>query len=286
MRRGYKYFEAIEKHAVLLGILTAVMVSLGGLAEITPIFMAAHAVEAPPGVKPYDPLRLAGKDIYVREGCYTCHSQMIRALRAETQRYGHYSVASESVYDRPHLWGSKRTGPDLARLGGKYSDTWHRLHLLDPRQVVKDSNMPAYPWLEKEPLDANDVMARMRTLRLLGDPYTDADIAAAPQVLADKTALDALVAYLQGLGVSNEPAVTDDVAASASDTNGSASTADTAHSADPAQSGETARTGDPASTTDPARAASPSSTARPAVPATAAARTARASNTIHTEAAR
>jgi cytochrome c oxidase cbb3-type subunit 2 len=217
VRRGYKYFEAIEKHAALLGILTAIMVSIGGLAEITPIFMAAHAVEAAPGVKPYDPLRLAGKDIYVREGCYVCHSQMIRALRAETQRYGHYSVASESVFDRPHQWGSKRTGPDLARVGGKYSDAWQRLHLLDPRQVVKDSNMPGYPWLEKEALDANDIMARMRTLRRLGDPYTDADIAAAPAALADKTELDALIAYLQGLGISNEPAATDEATASAAD---------------------------------------------------------------------
>jgi cytochrome c oxidase cbb3-type subunit 2 len=219
--RGYKYFEAIEKHAALLGILTAVMVSIGGLAEITPIFMAAHAVEAAPGVKPYDPLRLAGKDIYVREGCYVCHSQMIRALRAETQRYGHYSVASESVFDRPHQWGSKRTGPDLARVGGKYSDAWQRLHLLDPRQVVKDSNMPGYPWLAKKSLDADDIVARMRTLRRLGDPYTDEDIAAASDALADKTELDAVVAYLQGLGVRNEPAGTANAASAA----GAASTA-------------------------------------------------------------
>ena len=292
MRRGYKYFEAIEKHAVLLGILTAVMVSLGGLAEITPIFMAANAVEAPPGVKPYDPLRLAGKDIYVREGCYTCHSQMIRALRAETQRYGHYSVASESVYDRPHLWGSKRTGPDLARVGGKYSDTWHRLHLLDPRQVVKDSNMPAYPWLEKEPLDANDIMARMRMLRLLGDPYTDADIASAPQALADKTALDALVAYLQGLGVSNEPAVTTDVAASASDVTAPASdanapdNANAASNAHPARDANAASSAGPASNVNAASTASPSSTASVPVTAPAAARTARASTPNNTEAAR
>jgi cytochrome c oxidase cbb3-type subunit 2 len=143
---------------------------------------------------------------------------MIRALRAETQRYGHFSVASESVFDRPHQWGSKRTGPDLARVGGKYSDAGQRLHLLDPRQVVKDSNMPGYPWLEKEALDANDIMARMRTLRRLGDPYTDADIAAAPAALADKTELDALIAYLQGLGVSNEPAATDEATASAAST--------------------------------------------------------------------
>jgi len=204
MVRGYKYFEAVEKNAGLLGILTLVMVSIGGLAEITPLFMEAHAVKPAPGVKPYDPLRLAGKDVYVREGCYLCHSQMIRALRAETQRYGHYSVASESVYDRPFQWGSKRTGPDLARIGGKYSDEWQRLHLLDPRKAVPESNMPEYPWLEDAKVDADDVMARMRVLRTLGDPYSDADIAAAPKALAGKTELDALVAYLQGLGVANE----------------------------------------------------------------------------------
>jgi cytochrome c oxidase cbb3-type subunit 2 len=204
MVRGYKYFEAIEKNAGLLGILTLVMVSIGGLAEITPLFMEAHAVKPAPGVKPYDPLRLAGKDVYVREGCCLCHSQMIRALRAETQRYGHYSVASESVYDRPFQWGSKRTGPDLARIGGKYSDEWQRLHLLDPRKAVPESNMPEYPWLEDAKVDAGDIMARMRVLRTLGDPYSDADIAAAPKALAGKTELDALVAYLQGLGVANE----------------------------------------------------------------------------------
>ena len=202
MAKGYKYFEAVEKHAGKLGILTAIMVSIGGLAEITPLFVEAHAITAVEGVKPYDPLRLAGKDIYVREGCYTCHTQMIRALRAETQRYGHYSISSESVYDRPHQWGSKRTGPDLARVGGKYSDEWQRLHLMDPRAVVQASNMPAYPWLADEKLDANDISARMRALRRLGDPYTDGDIAAAPAALEGKTALDALVAYLQGLGVS------------------------------------------------------------------------------------
>ncbi len=205
MAGGYKYFEAIEKHAGLLGIGIAIMVSLGGLAEITPLFMKAHMVEAPPGVKPYDPLRLAGKDIYVREGCYLCHSQMIRALRAETERYGHYSTAEESVYDRPHQWGSKRTGPDLARVGGKYSDEWQRLHLMDPRKVAPDSNMPGYPWLATEKVDADDIMARMRTLRRLGDPYSDAEIAAAPKALEGKTGMDALVAYLQGLGIANEP---------------------------------------------------------------------------------
>ena len=204
MTGGYKYFETIEKNAALLGILIVVMVSMGGLAEITPLFIQAHAVAPAPGLKPYDPLRLAGKDIYVREGCYLCHSQMIRALRAEAQRYGHYSVAAESVYDRPFQWGSKRTGPDLARVGGKYSDAWQRLHLVDPRAVVPASNMPAYRWLESATLDGNDIAARMRALRTLGDPYSDSDIAAAPKAVEGKTELDALVAYLQGLGVSSQ----------------------------------------------------------------------------------
>jgi cytochrome c oxidase cbb3-type subunit 2 len=197
---GYKYFEAIEKHAGLLAVLIGVMVSVGGLAEITPLFVAAHTVKAPAGTAPYDPLRLAGKDIYVREGCYLCHSQMIRALRAETQRYGHYSIAGESVYDRPFQWGSKRTGPDLARVGGKYSDEWQRLHLMHPRQMVPETNMPGYPWLATEKLDAADIAQRMRTLRFLGDPYSDADIAGVAAVVDGKTSLDALVAYLQGLG--------------------------------------------------------------------------------------
>ncbi|MGB3460815.1 cytochrome-c oxidase, cbb3-type subunit II [Rhodanobacter lindaniclasticus] len=203
---AYKHFEAIEKHAGLLGIGIAIMVSLGGLAEITPLFMEAHSVKAPPGVHPYEPLRLIGKDVYVREGCYLCHSQMIRALRFETERYGHFSTAEESVYDRPFQWGSKRTGPDLARVGGKYSDEWQRLHLMDPRQVVPQSNMPGYPWLAHNTINAEDVQARMRTLRKLGDPYTDAQIAAAPEAVKGKTEMDALIAYLQGLGIANEPA--------------------------------------------------------------------------------
>lgn len=203
MAKGYRYFEAIEKHAGALGVGIAIMVSLGGLAEITPLFMRAHEVSAEAGVKPYDPLRLAGKDIYVREGCYLCHTQMIRALRAETQRYGHYSVSEESVYDRPHQWGSKRTGPDLARVGGKYSDAWQQLHLMDPRAVVVESNMPGYPWLATETIDAEDIKARMRVLRTLGDPYSESDIAAATQAVEGKTAMDALIAYLQGLGVAN-----------------------------------------------------------------------------------
>ena len=202
---AYKHFEVIEKHAGLLGILIAIMVSLGGLAEITPLFMEAHSVKAPPGVQPYDALRLMGKDVYVQNGCYLCHSQMIRALRFETERYGHYSTAAESVYDRPFQWGSKRTGPDLARVGGKYSDDWQRLHLMNPRQLVPESNMPGYPWLAQNKLDGADVQARMRTLRMLGDPYTDAQIAAAPAAVAGKTQMDALIAYLQGLGIDNEP---------------------------------------------------------------------------------
>jgi len=202
---AYRHFEFIEKHAWTLGILTAIMVSLGGLAEITPLFVEAREVRPPASVRPYDPLRLAGRDIYVREGCYLCHSQMIRALRFETQRYGHFSTAEESVYDRPFQWGSKRTGPDLARVGGKYSDAWQRAHLLDPRGMVPQSNMPAYPWLARATVDGQDIAARMRVLRKLGDPYSDADIAAAPAAVAARTELDALIAYLQGLGVANEP---------------------------------------------------------------------------------
>lgn len=202
---AYRHFEFIEKHVWTLGILTAVMVSLGGLAEITPLFIEANKVQPAEGVKPYDPLRLAGRDLYVREGCYLCHSQMIRTLRFETQRYGAFSTASESVYDRPFQWGSKRTGPDLARIGGKYSDGWQRAHLLDPRALVPESNMPAYPWLALALIDGKDIQARMRTLRTLGDPYTDDDIRGAPRAVAGKTELDALIAYLQGLGVDNVP---------------------------------------------------------------------------------
>jgi cytochrome c oxidase cbb3-type subunit 2 len=194
--------EKIEKNAALLGVVIVILVSLGGLAEITPLFVNAHAVAPAPGLKPYDALRLAGRDVYVREACYQCHSQMIRSLRFETQRYGRASDASESVYDRPFQWGSKRTGPDLARIGGKYSDAWHRLHLLAPRQLVPESNMPDYPWLAQRELDYADIQARMRVLRLLGDPYSDEDIAAAYETVKGKTELDALVAYLQGLGVS------------------------------------------------------------------------------------
>jgi cytochrome c oxidase cbb3-type subunit II len=191
----------IEQNVGLLAVVIIALVSLGGLAEITPLFVNAHTVAPAPGLKPYDALRLAGRDVYVREACYQCHSQMIRKLRFETQRYGSATDASEVVYDRPFQWGSKRTGPDLARVGGKYSDAWQRLHLIAPRQLVPESNMPNYPWLEHRKLDYADVMARMRALRRLGDPYTDADIAAAYEATKDKSELDALVAYLQGLGV-------------------------------------------------------------------------------------
>ena len=217
---AYRHFEFIEKHAWALGILTAIMVSIGGLAEITPLFVEANKLQPAEGVKPYAPLRLAGRDVYVREGCYLCHSQMIRALRFETQRYGHYSTASESAYDRPFQWGSKRTGPDLARVGGKYSDDWQRLHLMSPRRVVPESNMPDYPWLAEAKIDGADVQARMRVLRVLGDPYSDADIASAPAAVEGKTELDALVAYLQGLGIKNEPTPLPATAAATTASNG------------------------------------------------------------------
>ena len=197
----YKHWEKIEKNVALLAVLIAVAVSFGGLAELTPLFIKAQTIEPSPGVKPYEALRLAGRDVYVREGCYLCHSQMIRALRFETQRYGEHSVLGDSVYDRPFQWGSKRTGPDLARIGGKYSDAWQRLHLIAPRTLVPESNMPNFGWLAQAEIDGADVQARMRVLRRLGDPYSDEEIAAAWGAVENKTELDAIVAYLQGLGV-------------------------------------------------------------------------------------
>ncbi|HEY0310175.1 MAG TPA: cytochrome-c oxidase, cbb3-type subunit II [Luteimonas sp.] len=192
--------EKIEKNVGLLAVLVAVAVSLGGLAEIVPLMFQAEAIQPLPGIKPYPPLQLAGRDVYVREGCYGCHSQMVRTLRFETERYGHYSLAGESVYDRPFQWGSKRTGPDLARVGGRYSDDWHRVHLTDPRAVVPESNMPAFPWLAEAEVDGKAVVASMKALQRLGDPYTDEEIAKAAADVAGKTELDAVVAYLQGLG--------------------------------------------------------------------------------------
>jgi cytochrome c oxidase cbb3-type subunit 2 len=192
--------EWIEKNPWLLIALVTLVVSVGGAVEIIPLFFQKSTTEPVAGLKPYSALRLTGRDIYVREGCYACHSQMIRPFRAETERYGHYSVAGEYVYDRPFQWGSKRTGPDLARVGGRYSDEWHRTHLQNPRDVVPESNMPSYPWLAQTKLVPADVVPKMKALQRLGDPYTDAEIAAAPAELANKTEEDALVAYLQGLG--------------------------------------------------------------------------------------
>nr|WP_315397213.1 cytochrome-c oxidase, cbb3-type subunit II [uncultured Duganella sp.] len=192
--------EWIEKNPWLLIALVTLVVSVGGAVEIVPLFFQKSTTEPIAGLKPYSPLRLAGRDIYVREGCYNCHSQMIRPMRAETERYGHYSVAGEFVYDRPFQWGSKRTGPDLARVGGRYSDEWHRTHLANPRDVVPESNMPNYPWLAKTALVPAEIAPKMRALARLGTPYTDAEIAAAPEELKDKTEEDALIAYLQGLG--------------------------------------------------------------------------------------
>jgi cytochrome c oxidase cbb3-type subunit 2 len=192
--------EWIEKNPWLLIALVVLVVSVGGLVEIVPLFFQRSTTEPVAGLKPYSPLRLAGRDVYIREGCYNCHSQMIRPFRAETERYGHYSVAGEFVYDHPFQWGSKRTGPDLARVGARYSDEWHRIHLNNPRDVVPESNMPGYPWLAKTRLDPKSIAPKMRALHRLGVPYTDEEIQAAPAELIDKTEEDALVAYLQGLG--------------------------------------------------------------------------------------
>ena len=190
----------IEKKTSWLIVLTIAVVSIGGLVEIVPLFWQKSTTEPVEGLKPYSALQLAGRDIYIRESCMVCHSQMIRPFRAETERYGHYSVAGEFVYDRPFQWGSKRTGPDLHRVGGRYSDEWHRVHLINPRDVVPESIMPGYPWLETTKLDTSDIEARMRALRKLGHPYTDEEIANAKAELDGKTEMDAIIAYLQGLG--------------------------------------------------------------------------------------
>ena len=193
--------DKIETTPTLLIVLVILVVAIGGLVEIVPLYFQRTTTEAVKGIKPYEPLRLVGRDIYIREGCYNCHSQMIRPFRAETLRYGHYSVAGEFVYDHPFQWGSKRTGPDLARVGARYSDEWHRVHFNNPRDVVPESNMPAYPWLEKSALDGTDVQGRMKALKSIGVPYTDEQVAKAPEALKGKTELDAVIAYLQGLGV-------------------------------------------------------------------------------------
>ena len=193
--------EFLEKNIgwMIAGIV--LLISFGGLVEIVPLYFQKSTTAPVAGVVPYPPLQLAGRDVYVREGCYNCHSQMIRPFRAETERYGHYSVAGESVYDHPFQWGSKRTGPDLARVGGRYSDEWHRVHLGNPRDVVPESNMPAYPWLASTQLVPDDIQSHMRALRRVGVPYSDDEIAKAPEQLRGKTEQDALVAYLQNLGL-------------------------------------------------------------------------------------
>ncbi len=192
--------EKVETNVGLLIVLAVLAISVGGLVEIVPLFFQKSTTEAVAGLKPYGALELEGRDVYVREGCYNCHSQMIRPFRAETERYGHYSVAGEFVYDRPFQWGSKRTGPDLARVGGRYSDEWHRAHLINPRDVVPESIMPGYPWLAKNKLDNALVQKKMRVLRTLGHPYSDEDIKNAPSELEGKTEMDALIAYMQVMG--------------------------------------------------------------------------------------
>ncbi len=192
--------EKVETNNLLMVVLILLVIAVGGMVEIIPLFFQKSTTQPIEGVQPYTALQLAGRDVYVREGCYNCHSQMIRPLRAETLRYGHYSVAGEFVYDHPFQWGSKRTGPDLHRVGGKYSDEWHRIHLNNPRDVVPESNMPAYSWLEKTPVDAAAMPAHMTALRWVGVPYSDEEIAQASQEVQGKTDLDALIAYLQAMG--------------------------------------------------------------------------------------
>ncbi len=194
--------KALEKNIGWLMVLTFIVVSIGGLVQIVPLFFQKSTTEAVPGLKPYDALQLTGRDIYVREGCYNCHSQMVRPFRAETERYGHFSVAGEFVYDRPFQWGSKRTGPDLHRVGGRYSDDWHYTHMMNPRDVVPESNMPAYPWLADAAADVANIQAKMKTLNIVGHGYTEQEIADAPAMLEGKTEMDALIAYLQVLGTS------------------------------------------------------------------------------------
>ena len=196
----------IERNTGLLIILSILVISFAGLVQIVPLFFQHSTTQAVEGVEPYDSLRLIGRDIYIREGCVGCHSQQIRMLQSEVQRYGPYSLAGESAFDHPFLWGSKRTGPDLARVGQRYSDEWHRIHLRDPRAVVPESNMPAYPWLAKNTVEGTNVQRRMEVLRQLGVRYTDEQIAAAPEALKGKTEEDAIVAYLQGLGVKSHDA--------------------------------------------------------------------------------
>ncbi len=193
--------DVVEKNVGLMAVLILIVISIGGLVQIVPLFFIDSTTTPVDGLKPYTALQLTGRDIYIREGCVQCHSQMIRPFRAETERYGHYSVAGESVYDFPFLWGSKRTGPDLARVGGRYSDDWHRVHLINPRDVVPESVMPSYPWLETTTVDASTIVTKMERLSLLGVPYTEEDKAGAASALEGKTELDAVIDYLQNLGL-------------------------------------------------------------------------------------
>ncbi len=197
--KGFTH-ERIETNNFLMIVLIVLVIAVGGLVEIVPLFFQKSTTQPVEGLKPYTALQLAGRDVYIKEGCYGCHSQMIRPFHAETMRYGHYSLAGEFVYDRPFQWGSKRTGPDLARVGGRYSDEWHRIHLINPRDLVPESNMPAYPWLERKQVNAESMPARMRALRLLGAPYTDEEIANSVEEVRGKTEMDAIIAYLQSLG--------------------------------------------------------------------------------------
>ncbi len=198
MSQGHK---RLEKNIGLMAVFVVIVISLGGLVEILPLIFQDQVRTPYEGIKPYPALQLAGRDVYVREGCYNCHSQMIRPFRSETERYGAFSVAGESVYDRPFQWGSKRTGPDLARVGGRYSDEWHVIHLMNPRNVVPESNMPGYPWLAEKTIDPQLIKRKLSVLQTLGDPYTDEEILAAPDAVKGKTEMEALIAYLQGLGL-------------------------------------------------------------------------------------
>jgi cytochrome c oxidase cbb3-type subunit 2 len=198
MSQGHK---KLEKNIALMSVFIVIAVSLGGLVEILPLIFQNQVNQPIAGITPYNPVQLAGRDVYVREGCYNCHSQMIRPFRSETERYGPYSVAGESVYDRPFQWGSKRTGPDLARVGGRYSDDWHLIHLMNPRDVVPESNMPGYPWLAEATVDGELITRKMKVLQTLGDPYTDEEIAAAADAVNGVTEMEALITYLQGLGL-------------------------------------------------------------------------------------
>ena len=192
--------EVVEKNIFLMAVLVIIVISIGGLVEIVPLYFVKSTTEPVEGLKPYTALELEGRDIYIREGCYTCHSQMVRPFRAETERYGHYSLAGEFIYDHPFQWGSKRTGPDLHRVGGRYSDDWHRAHLINPRDVVPESNMPGYPWLDTNTLSGKDTSKKMSVMKMLGVPYTDQEIAEGGEAVKGRTEMDAMIAYLQVLG--------------------------------------------------------------------------------------